>query len=880
MVDSITTLIEKYKSHLQENTLAEESYKWSLVNQFKGRPNLDAPDIYEEIKSINYGNLIFHNGIGVIRHLAKDRPEQTRSCLKVLFNEELPLEERLSRYSTETLKIYRELQPNEKHSHHQDERTMATLLAFHNPDKYPFYKDTFYQKYCKLLGIKPKPPGEKYPHYLELVNKLIKENIDAELIALVNHLLPADGYPDPQHKILAQDILYRMLDKSIEEAEREFRNYLKKFSPSDLTFYFETLDQLTEDLGITDTPNLVFSTKSGQLSFHIGRRYCLVLGNGQFSFIAPEGYEVPGADSSYFSGGKNPVWIKDTSAATVLQHYPALKEAVSNEQHDKKSAKPKEYDNPVFRKAAFDKAYRANFYDFTTEEMIPAPDKKEAILPQHNQPLNQILFGPPGTGKTYHTVNKALAICGFPVEGKTRIELKNEFDKKVAAGQIVFTTFHQSMSYEDFIEGIKPVTPKKEGDSINYEVIGGIFKKACALAAQNCYQVFANQDHSIDEYTFDDLYDAFISDVQSKISQGIKPIFKSIRGSDIEIKEINSNNSIIARHKESIATSSAPLRKEHLQKLYDKFNSASEINDLQQIMDTVQISIRLTEFYAVFKGIKEFETNFQPDAALAEEKAIVNFNDEEIEKKFNSGVYTEAIKSHSFEAEPVIIIIDEINRGNVSQIFGELITLVEEDKRLGKDEALQITLPYSKEKFGVPANLFIIGTMNTADRSVEALDTALRRRFSFEEMPPRPELITTEGKLSAEGGEVAGIHLADLLHTINKRIEKLLDKDHLIGHSFFMGVHNLAGLKAVFQNKINPLLQEYFFGDFGKIGLVLGKAFFEKEALQYQVTDNLFAEFEDYGSSDLSSRPVYRLTNLLHLSDAEFISAVNALLRK
>jgi 5-methylcytosine-specific restriction enzyme B len=815
MVDSISTLIEKYKSHLQENTLAEESYKWSLVNQCKGRPNLDAPDFYEEIKSINYANLIYGVGIGVMNHLAKDRPEQYRACFKVLFNEEISLEERLKTFTTETLKIYRELQPNEKHSHHHDERTMATLLAFRNPDKYPFYKDSFYQKYCKLLGIKPKPTGEKYLHYLELVNNLVKEYIepDTGLIKLVDSLLPADGYPDTQHKILAQDILYRMLDKGIEEAEKEFRNYLKKFSPTDLTFYFETLDKLIEDLGITDTPSLVFSTKSGRLSFHIGRRYCLILENGHLSFIAPENYAVPGAESSYFSGGKNPAWIKDTSAAMVLQHYPALKEAVANELQDKNSAKPKEYDNLVFRKAAFDKSYRANFFDFTPEEMTPTPKEQEAVFPQQNQPLNQILFGPPGTGKTYHTVNKALAICDFPIEGKTRAELKNEFDKKVAAGQIVFTTFHQSMSYEDFIEGIKPET--LEG-KVTYAVKPGIFKEICSAA------------RTPNQVDFTNAYENLRKDLSEKDGQQLELKTPTGKGFSVSLNS-NSNLSLFTgadRKQQGVLT------KENLQK---------HINGEPKFIGW--------EGY-FFGLINHLNTNYQ----------------------YNSEVAT--------TPQNFVLIIDEINRGNVSQIFGELITLIEEDKRLGREEALEITLPYSKEKFGVPANLYIIGTMNTADRSVEALDTALRRRFSFEEMPPKPRLITTEGRLSAEGGEVAGINLEELLHTINKRIEKLLDKDHLIGHSFFMGVHSLAGLKAVFQNKINPLLQEYFFGDFGKIGLVLGQAFFEKAALHYQATDNLFAAFEEYESSDFSSRPVYRLTNVLKLSDAEFISAVNALLRK
>lgn len=167
------------------------------------------------------------------------------------------------------------------------------------------------------------------------------------------------------------------------------------------------------------------------------------------------------------------------------------------------------------------------------------------------------------------------------------------------------------------------------------------------------------------------------------------------------------------------------------------------------------------------------------------------------------------------------IFIDEINRGNVSAIFGELITLIETDKRKGAKNELSIKLPYSKKEFSVPSNLDIYGTMNTADRSVEALDTALRRRFEFKEMMPDYSVIENE--------EVNGILLSEVLKTINERIELLIDRDHTIGHSYFFNVKTKEALAKAFNNKIVPLLQEYFYGDYGKIGLVLGKGFVKKQ---------------------------------------------------
>ncbi len=193
--------------------------------------------------------------------------------------------------------------------------------------------------------------------------------------------------------------------------------------------------------------------------------------------------------------------------------------------------------------------------------------------------------------------------------------------------------------------------------------------------------------------------------------------------------------------------------------------------------------------------------------------------------------------------KPYVLIIDEINRGNVSSIFGELITLIEDSKRLGNNEALTVTLPYSKEKFGVPSNLYIIGTMNTADRSVEALDTALRRRFVFEEMMPDCNLLK-EKILNFDNNKP--LNLSDLLKTINARIEVLLSRDNLIGHSYFLEVDGWDKLTETFYKNIIPLLQEYFYGDYGKIGLVLGEGFVKKEESKNDIFGSFVSDYDGY----------------------------------
>ena len=283
---------------------------------------------------------------------------------------------------------------------------------------------------------------------------------------------------------------------------------------------------------------------------------------------------------------------------------------------------------------------------------------------------NIILYGPPGTGKTYNTIRYAVSIIeGLDVaqfessdlytdlSGK-KIKVQDAFNNYIDSKRICFTTFHQSLAYEDFIEGIKPIS---NGGNISYVVKPGIFKQICHRAS------------------------------------------------------------------------------------------------------------------------KDSKRNY-------------------------------------------VLIIDEINRGNVASIFGELITLIEDDKRKGQENWVRCKLPYSNEEFSVPSNLYIIGTMNTADRSIEALDSALRRRFDFIEMMPKSHKVATVAQPYFE--------------TINKRLRILKDSEHQLGHSYFMKVSSESELCDVFRNRVIPLIQEYFFGDMDRIRMVLGGAFCVKE----KVETNLFSK--------------------------------------
>ncbi|PWE21387.1 McrB family protein [Aliarcobacter skirrowii] len=417
-------------------------------------------------------------------------------------------------------------------------------------------------------------------------------------------------------------------------------------------------------------------------------------------------------------------------------------------------------------------------------------EKTNTIKPTQKQALNQILYGSPGTGKTYNTINKAIEIIDsdFYQQNKyNREALKERFEEYKKAGQIEFITFHQSFSYEEFVEGIKAETSEA---NISYEVKSGVFKKLSNKSLQNFNQSNENIKNKKD---FETVFKELILD---KLKDDEKLEIR-MKKSSFFIKEVDENKISFDK---SGGESQHVLLIKNLKNMYEAEENKIIIGGLSQYYNP------LLEYLLKNSEIKNTDK--------------------------------EPLKNY-------ILIIDEINRGNISKIFGELITLIEPSKRIGADEEIRLKLPYSQELFGVPSNLYIIGTMNTADRSIALMDTALRRRFHFEEMMPNSKLL--------EGVEVDGIKIDKLLETINKRVEYLYDRDHTIGHAYFMSLENLetkedkkAELENIFRNKIIPLLQEYFYDDWEKVRLVLGDGFVEKIELKSDIFDEELIKDSEY----------------------------------
>lgn len=507
--------------------------------------------------------------------------------------------------------------------------------------------------------------------------------------------------------------------------------------------------------------------------------------------------------------------------------------------------------------------------------------------------LNQIFFGPPGTGKTYHTINEAIKIVDpdFYQENKNdRDKLKDRFKLLLLnkdnedVGQIGFTTFHQSFSYEDFIEGIKPVKPEDGVKFLKYKIEDGIFKTICRIANDSIEAVAFNPNSLI----------ALSSEEFEKAHFYKMSLGNTKNEDDDEIFDYCvENNCITIGFGDGLdftGKDEKELKQYGQEKQLEQFpiQAMNLFCNYLKVGNYVVISYGNNYVRAIGKVVGDYEyveTSPFPNSTSFNHFRKVEwiFTNKHISAKeiYNKNLQQQSIyklekkevKQEFFVKEKkvdllklpknpknFVLIVDEINRGNVSSIFGELITLIEKDKRAGAEEELSAILPYSKDEFKVPQNVYIIGTMNTADRSIEALDTALRRRFSFREMPPKSELILTDGKLKEKKGKIGDIDLVQILETINNRVEKLIDKDHAVGHSYFLGIENLKDLEDAFENKVIPLLEEYFFGDFGKIGLVLGSSFITNKVKK----EVKFASFDEYDSSiieDLEERSVYQITD-------------------
>lgn len=819
ITDRIHFVIDHYKSNF-EKVDKDERYKWKAVGWYRKHWKIDAPNFAEMLESAfsAVSNLLassqyFPNKM--IVEYAKSNPEEVRRIFRALYTEQIPLEERYQLFQNSCNSWIANLHEEKALNHYQDWRAIMLYLTFEYPEKYYLYKSTMYSNFRERIGFReedrPQPSvTDKLDSYFQMCELVLAEvNQDQELIAMHKARLDETCYDDKALHLLATDIVYYGSNNDYLTEEnfwkRQIHNYwpsLEEYNPGITT---EMWTAVLNDPAVTSTENLDMLQKMLKLG---GESTCAHLA------------EVFGNTASYYNG------LGSGFAGKVKKHFYCPDCVDSGGDTEERS---RVYVVPFVGRDVIEngnKRYSWRLRDELKGALMRMefsdPPTVESVT---DVGLNTILYGPPGTGKTYHTVIYAVAIIENKklsvVEKEDYAEVLNRYNEYKEQGRIEFTTFHQSYGYEEFIEGIRPIPPDDadgESGEIRYSVQPGVFKRFCEKAQRP-----AAADS--DDYSIGDNPNIW------KVSlggAGDTPIRSDcLENNHIRIGWDEHGKDITDKTDFTVAGGrivlNAFINKMQVGDIVLSCYSASTIDAIGVVTgeyewhDEYPSLKRLRKVNWIVKGIREniLAINGGTSMTLASVYRLnVSLSDvyQIIEKHQPKQIVPVNARSNNY-----VFIIDEINRGNISKIFGELITLIEATKRVGCSEGMTVRLPYSQKLFGVPKNVYIIGTMNTADRSIATIDTALRRRFLFREMLPNPKIL--------EGITVGELSISEMLIRMNQRIAALYDREHTIGHAYFMPLKaspTIETLAEIFTNNIIPLLQEYFYENYENIQLVLG----------------------------------------------------------
>jgi len=806
--DKLKFIIGKYKENFV-TVDKQERYKWQAVAWYKQHWDLEATDFAQMVtvafeKADNLLASGMYYAYKMLTEFANAEPDKARDIFRTLYDESIPFADRYDTFRGEFDNYIKQLkaQTGKDYNHYQDLHAISVYLFFEYPEKYFIYKSTMYTKMRERIGFVEEKSNEKsivrkYENHARMCELILEEiHDDTELRELSEKRLDDTCYKDEQYHLLAMDIAYY---GGIYMEDEDFGR------DKEIT-YWPSLEEYDPEMSAEQWKSfLIEDCKEYPSTLKMLKTMLELAGEATCNKLA----EVLGSNAQAWSSRGSSLGRRAKNKYNL----------------------PPCFDGDVerFFPIPFVGRQIKDLYSWKLrDELKEALESMELNIIESvtDVELNTILYGPPGTGKTYHTAIYAVAI----IENKKLAEVAaEEYDEVLARyieykknGKIAFTTFHQSYGYEEFIEGIKPVVTTEEDENksdVQYAVASGIFKNFCdkAVRRKSISQVAdygLNESPNIWKVSLEGTgdnptrteclnndhirigWDAYGKDITDETDfstdGGKKPI-------NAFINRMRIGDIVLSCYSATTIDAIGVITGDY--EWHDEYQHYKRLRNVNWIVKNVKENIMdITDGTTMTLSSVYRFANITLDDVL---KIVEKYNVEEV-------VSADAHDNYVF-------IIDEINRGNISKIFGELITLIEPSKRVGAAEEMTAILPYSAKPFGVPNNVYIIGTMNTADRSIATIDTALRRRFYFKEMLPNPSVL--------EDVYVEDISISEMLDLINKRISVLYDREHTIGHAYFMPLKanpTVDTLARIFENNIIPLLQEYFYEDYEKIRLVLG----------------------------------------------------------
>ncbi|WP_298328398.1 AAA family ATPase [uncultured Dokdonia sp.] len=900
MKERIQELIKDYKKTLLNGGKRVEIYKWDAILHFQDNWDPRAQDFHKMLQEAlaKRENLLFQNTFGFLTKLGENFPNKLKNLLDCIYKEQ---DEFYTVYSNsraladEYIVDLRKILNKENLNHQLDERAISFFLTLRNPEKYYLYKADVYNTICDYLDReKEKKIGYKYKDFENIGDQFeaIIE-LDTELVSLYSEQIP-DKVKFNSNKLIFQDIIYNVL--VIDKSNSDFKTYMSRLfvdikedleseehplakhrwldhnsknyrlvsilpnteSIDVLELHYElyryskgicfeihpegTIEQQDRLKGFIrgfqkNNPDykLVSWTSGNDKATSVKRDYKKIVPNSKITYSLKENdYEetknklaaqfkrlysdfnepllkhiqmrnvesrnlknnfidwyINNTNSKYFDNeaskiddylSKNLALFSKNIFIVSIDNYREMIALIETTINENKAKFLKNHGAKDSGKLAAIVG-KNNYQKFLLEYF--KANKSSYVIEDNNQnnslTINQILYGPPGTGKTY--------------------TLQNEYFKE-------YTVNETNLTRQQFLD-------QMISDLTWWQVL--------SMAVLDLGKVQANEILSHE-----------VIQTKAKLSSSTNPratVWGRLQAHTItECDNVNVSDRSEPRIFYKDENSNWSLIQKKLEEFYPE--AISNLAKSKNFIADADKKIKNYEFVT-------FHQSFSYEDFVEGIKPVMEDGERDLGYEIQDGVFKKLCQRAKVDPDNnYAIFIDEINRGNVSAIFGELITLIEKDKRAGGTNELEVQLPYSKDKFSVPANLHIYGTMNTADRSVEALDTALRRRFTFKELMPNPSLLSDI--------QFDGFTLEEVLKTINERIEVLVDRDHTIGHSYFLSIDSgdAEALSTVFQNKIIPLLQEYFYHDYEKMALILGAGFVEQKK-------NNEVKFASFGNLDI-----------------------------